>query len=294
LLSALITRPVPPSRGRHKAPPNPMREAAEQRGLAIYDPDDINSDEARATIGFLAADLLIVCDYGQILSAQTLALAPLGGINLHASLLPKYRGAAPINWAIYHGETETGVTVIHMTPRLDAGPALVQTKVEIGPNETAVELESRLAAIGANAVNDAIDLLAEWDRTSPIGTRQDPALATKARRLRKEDGQVDWSRGAAQIRNQVRAFKPWPGSYAQLCLPGREPMRLILDAVSVVDESAASAAPGTIVRADPSHVYVATGKGVLSLDRIQPAGKRIMSIDEFLRGHRMEAGQRFT
>ena len=144
----LVTRPDKPAHRREKSPANPMREVALQHRLKVFEPESINSPEAQAWLGELAADLFVVCDYGQILSRDILSLARLGGINLHASLLPKYRGAAPINWAIYHGETETGVTVIHMTPQLDAGPCLVQHRTPIGPDETAPDLETRLAELG--------------------------------------------------------------------------------------------------------------------------------------------------
>ena len=133
----LVTRPDRPVHRRGKPPANPMRELAQHSGIDVFEPESINSPEAHAWLRERMADLFVVCDYGQILSREALALARLGGINLHASLLPKYRGAAPINWAIYHGEQETGVTVIHMTPQLDAGPALVQRRIAIGTSETA-------------------------------------------------------------------------------------------------------------------------------------------------------------
>ena len=145
---ALVTRPDRPSHRRDKSPVNPMRETARGHGLEVFEPESINSAEAQKWLREQQADLFVVCDYGQILSRETLSLARLGGINLHASLLPKYRGAAPINWAIYHGEQESGVTVIHMTPKLDAGPALVQQSTPIGANETAPELELRLGGAG--------------------------------------------------------------------------------------------------------------------------------------------------
>ncbi|MEQ8785953.1 MAG: methionyl-tRNA formyltransferase [Pirellulaceae bacterium] len=293
---ALVTRPTPPARGRRKSPPNPMRDAAEHHGLPVLAPDDINSEQGREIVASFAPQLLVVCDYGQILSNECLAVAHLGGVNLHASLLPKYRGAAPINWALYDGETETGVTVIHMTPQLDAGPCLLQVRTPIDPDEDAVELERRLAQIGAEAVLRSIEMLAGWDRASTIGQRQDSRLATKARRLRKDDAAVDWSRTARQIRDQVRAFKPWPGAYTHLLRADGEPLRLILDAVSVVEaptDAEQEAAPGTVVHADGRRVEVATGAGLLAIDRIQPAGKRVMEIDEFLRGHTIEAGNRF-
>ncbi len=216
---------------------------------------------------------------------ETLALARHGGINLHASLLPKYRGAAPINWAIYHGETETGVTVIHMTPQLDAGPLLVQHRTPIGATETALELEARLAEGGSKAVLEAIDKLV---RGTSGGIEQDPALATKAPRLKKEDGLVDWSRSAADIVNQVRALQPWPKTYTFWQPHGHESVRLILEKVRATDAADAEGrAPGTIFQAHDDILIVACGAGLLQIDAIQPAGKRVMTAGEFLRGHHL-------
>jgi methionyl-tRNA formyltransferase len=152
----------------------------------------------------------VVCDYGQILAPATLATARRGGVNLHGSLLPKYRGAAPINWAIYHGETESGVTVIHITPQIDAGPCIAQARTAIGPDETAAELEVRLAELGAGLMCEAIDLLEEGRQQA---LPQDAALAGKAPRLKKSDGLIDWRRPAAAIKNHVRAMEPWPKTY---------------------------------------------------------------------------------
>ncbi len=178
-VAALITQPDRPAHGRSATPRNQMRELAEEHRLEVFDPESINTPEAQQRLAGYRPDLLVVCDYGQILSNPTLAIARLGGINLHGSLLPKYRGAAPIQWAIYHGETETGVTVIHMTPRLDAGPVLVQRRLAIGPTETAAELEPRLAELGAEAIDAALVLLRESD--SPSSLPQDQALASRAR-----------------------------------------------------------------------------------------------------------------
>lgn len=231
---ALVTRPTPLPTGREKGPVNPMRQLAESRNLPVFAPHSVNLPEGQALLADLAPDLLVVCDYGEILSAATLALAPLGGINLHASLLPKYRGAAPIQWALYHGEPETGVTVIHMTPRLDAGPILAVRRTPIGDEETHPELEARLAELGVEAVDEALRKLAAWDRVSPLGEPQDARLASRAPRLRKVHGEVDWSRTAEQIRNQVRAFKPWPGTYTFWHRTGHQPLRIVLDRVSVL------------------------------------------------------------
>ena len=270
-----------------------MRDLALARGLPVHAPESIHSPDAAALIASLAPDLFMVCDYGQILSREVLALAPLGGINLHASLLPKYRGAAPINWAIYHGEVETGVSVIHMTPRLDGGPCLTVLRTPIAPDETAPHLEHRLAQLGIQAVFKAIELLSHWDRQSAIGAIQDQALATKAPRLKKTDGAVNWSRSAAQIRNQVRAFQPWPGTYTHWLRCGGEPLRLILDQVSLAPDSIAGRLPGEVVVGEGQRLIIATGGGALSLDVVQPAGKRVMPISEFLPGYPLRLGACF-
>lgn len=286
---ALITRPTPPPKGRVKASLNPMRDLAEARGLPIHAPDSINTPEAIALLKSYSPELLVVCDYGQILSPDALSAAPLGGINLHASLLPKFRGAAPINWAILRGETETGVTVIHMTPRLDGGPCLAVRRTLIGPQETTAELEPRLASLGIDAVQESIAALSKWDRVSPIGEIQDQTAATKAPRLTKDHARVNWTRPAKKIADQVRGLKPWPGTYTHWLRAG-EPLRLILDQVSVV---AGEGAPGEVLPSPPGKLIVAAGKKALSLDAVQPAGKRVLPIAEFLRGYPIQAGMRF-
>jgi methionyl-tRNA formyltransferase len=313
----LVTRPTPPPRPREKLPPNPMRDEAERRGLAIFAPASINSDEGRAIVQSLAPELLVVCDYGQILSADVLGLVPLGGINLHASLLPRYRGAAPIHWALLNGEEETGVTVIHMTPRLDAGPILAQRRTPIASDETQADLEERLARLGIAPVRDAINLLAGWDKVSPIGQPQDASHATSALRLRKEHGAIDWTRTAEQIHNQVRALKPWPGTYTYWHRPGEEPLRLVIDQVSATGRGMRAAIfgaglgtdaapdsaghlptdpfdhePGNVVMCDGKQLIVAAGDGGLSILAIQPAGKKVMPIDQFLRGYHLRVGDR--
>jgi methionyl-tRNA formyltransferase len=287
---ALVTRPDRPVHRRGKAPENPMRETARAAGLEVFEPESINSTEAIEWLRRTKADLFIVCDYGQILSREALSQARLGGINLHASLLPKYRGAAPINWAVYHGESETGVTVIHMTPQLDAGPCLVQHRTEIGSHETAPELESRLSDIGVAAVMEAIDLLAIGSTVG--GIEQDPQSATRAPRLKKEDGLVDWSRSPTAIFNQVRAFQPWPKTHTFWQRPEHEPLRLILEQVEPTASDAEAALPGVILEADNDRLVVACGEGSLKIEAIQPAGKRAMSAAEFLHGHPLAVGQR--
>jgi methionyl-tRNA formyltransferase len=298
---ALVTRPDAPSHRRESTASNPMREIALSRRIEVFEPDSVNSPEAEVWLRDQAADLFVVCDYGQILSSKTLGLARLGGINLHASLLPKYRGAAPINWAIYHGETETGVTVIHMTPQLDAGPALVQLRTTIGAQETAQDLEARLAIVGRQAVLEAIGMLAQGRASQ--GIAQDRSQATKAPRLKKEDGQIDWSRPAAALFNQVRALNPWPKTYTFWKADSGPGLRIILERVQplqqipgVTDlslsETPLSATPGTVLVAGGNELIVACGQGVLRIEELQPAGKRVMAAGDFLRGHKIQVGSR--
>jgi methionyl-tRNA formyltransferase len=288
----LLTRPdrAVHGRPRQSAPRNPMREAARQRGIEVFEPESINAADAHERLRGWNADLFVVCDYGQILASETLATARLGGINLHGSLLPRYRGAAPIQWAIFHGETETGVSVIHMTPRLDAGPVLVQERLAIEPNETAGQLEPRLAALGPGAVFEAIELLAAGKIE---GIPQNPSQSTKAPRLKKTDGLVDWRRSAEEIRNQVRAMDPWPKAYTFVPRGEGQPLRVILDAVAV-ESIDASIPAGMIIAADTAtgSLVVACGREALAITRLQPEGRRSMSSAEFLRGYPIHAGER--
>lgn len=274
-----------PPKGR-KPLPAPVQTAAEELGIPRSLPETVNSDEVRDMLRTLAADLLVVCDYGEILKSETLAVTRLGGINLHGSLLPMYRGAAPVQWAVLNGDAETGSTVIQMTPGLDAGPAIGVDRVMIDPEESAGELEARLSERGATLVLHVVDQL-EAGSAAPL--EQDKSLATKAPRLSKEQGAVDWARSAEQIKNQVRALNPWPRAYTSWLRSDGEPLRLILDRVQIADAQVGGVAPGTVVAVD-QQLLVATGAGCLCLEQIQPAGKRVMSAADFLRGYPVKPG----
>ena len=287
---ALVTGPVRTHRGKRVAAASLIRDVAHQHGTPIFNPEDVNTRQSQARLREYEADLLVVCDYGQILSAGTLASARLGGVNLHGSLLPKYRGAAPINWAVYHGERETGVTVIHMTPKVDAGPCIAQARTPIEPDETAVQLEQRLAEMGAWLTRRAIDAV-EAGRLEALP--QDPALASKARRLKKSDGAIDWSTPAAVIKNQVRAMEPWPKTHTFWHRQKGAALRLILGPVSAIDPNDSDAPPGTVLEAEAERLVVAAGTGAVGLHGVQPAGKRMMDVRQFLRGYRVRPGDRF-
>ncbi len=292
LMLALVTAPLRPRVGQHVAPATPLRDLAHERRLPILEPENVNAAESQRMLAALDADLFVVCDYGQILSAETLSKARLGGINLHASLLPKYRGAAPINWALYHGESETGVTVIHMTPQVDAGPCIAQARIDIAPDEDAVALERRLAELGGWLVRRTIDAI---DTGRLEALPQDPALASRAPRLKKTDGIIDWRRPATALRNQIRAFEPWPKSYTHWFRQAGAPVRLILGPAAVVETPSGfeTAQPGQVAIADGQQLVVVTGQGALALSSVQPAGKRMMPVTEFLRGYRVRPGDLF-
>jgi methionyl-tRNA formyltransferase len=288
-MSLVVTRPP---QGRNVSS-SPLQRAAEELDLTVWSPPTVNSSEAQSRLASQAPDLLVVCDYGEILRPETLATARLGGINLHGSLLPKYRGAAPVQWAILRGETETGNSVIHMTPGLDAGPILSQQRTPIGPDEDATQLEERLARVGADEVLDVIGCL-ELNTAKPIA--QDARQASKAPRLKKEQGAIDWSRHRQEIKNLVRGLRPWPRAYTFWHRTGSAALRLNIDRVAFVDllgpgGSALdpSVPAGTVLESSP-RLIVAAGGGALEIQELQPAGKRSMSGAEFARGYRIKVG----
>ncbi|MBI1248674.1 methionyl-tRNA formyltransferase [bacterium] len=289
----LFTQPVRSVHRRKASLPTPMRDVATEHGLTIHDPESVNTDEAKALLEGLAPDLLVVCDYGQILAKDILATATLGGINLHGSILPKYRGAAPVNWAILNGDAETGVTVIHMTPKLDGGPCLKIVRTPIGPTETAVELEPRLADLGVDAVLESIEMLETHDPETLAGEPQDPAQVSKAPRLKKSDADINWDDSAELIYNKFRAYQPWPGCYTHWAREGKPPVRLILSQIRLIREPASSEfPPGTISLADGDQLLLSAKDGQIAVDMIQPAGKKPMQVTEFVRGNRPQAGDR--
>jgi len=278
-----------PPKGR-RAKPAPVTIAAEGLGIETWLPETVNSDEARARLAELTPDLLMVCDYGEILKSTSLEVARLGGINLHGSLLPKYRGAAPVQWAVLNGDLETGNTVIQMTPGLDAGPSLGIQRIPIDPDETAGELEARMADLGAELV---LDVVTQLDNGTTTPEPQDKSLATKAPRLHKQQGEIDWSQSATKIKNQVRALQPWPRAFTHWQRSEGDPVRLIVHRVVIDNETSTNAAAGVVVSTEPT-LLVATGEHCLQLKEVQPAGKRVMAAEEFLRGYAVQVGDRLA
>ena len=286
-------RPVGQERGSTRQTGPSIKALAVEYSIPVFQPESINTPEGVAWLGVLQPDLLVVAAYGQILSKEVLAVAPSGGINVHASLLPKYRGAAPVAWAIYHGETRTGVTIIKMSVHLDAGNILAQSTVEVGPEETAGELEARLAVMGGQLALQVIDQIASG---TAQGVKQDKAQASKAPKLTKENGQIDWSRHGRDVCNQIRAMQPWPTAYTYWHRQGQPPLRLIIYRATWRETTAAEGfVPGQVIvpPAQPSGLSVAAGSGSqVDILELQPAGKRRMAAAEFLRGHRPQPGDR--
>jgi methionyl-tRNA formyltransferase len=293
-VAGLVTQPdraVGQERGSTRQTGQGMKNIALARNVPVFQPESINTPEGVAALREMRPDLLVVAAYGQILSKDVLAVPPRGGINVHASLLPKYRGAAPIAWAIYHGETRTGVTIIRMTTGLDAGDMLAQEAVEIGPKETAGEVEARLAPLGARL---ALEVVGRLEAGPVEGRKQDPSQVTKAPKLKKQDGAIDWTRAAAQVCNQVRAMQPWPTPYTFWQRSGQPALRLlILKATARPRQATEEAATPGDVLPETARLSVAAGDGVVEVHELQPAGKRRMTAEEFLRGRHPQPGDRF-
>ncbi|TWT46474.1 methionyl-tRNA formyltransferase [Botrimarina hoheduenensis] len=279
---AVVARPP---RGRSREPAPPMVAAAQELGLELWRPESANLPESVERLRAYEADLLVVCDYGEILKPAALGTTRLGGINLHGSLLPKYRGAAPVQWAVLNGDAHTGVSVIQMTPGLDAGPILGVERTPIDPEETSGQLEERLSQIGAGLTLRVVDQLAAG---TAVGTGQDTSLATKAPRLQKTDGLIDWHRTAAELQNHVRGMSPWPRAFTFVPQEKGAPLRLVVDRVALAE---GTGTPGEVLQA-AERLVVATGTGALELLILQPAGKRAMRATEWLRGSQLEPGVR--
>jgi methionyl-tRNA formyltransferase len=281
---AVVTQPDRPRGRGQKTSHSPVKAHAIAAGVAVLQPERLKDSLILESLAAIGADLGVVAAYGKILPEAVLAIPRLGMINVHASLLPKYRGAAPVHRSIIAGETETGVTIMRVVRELDAGPMLAWQRRAIGPDETSVEVERDLARIGARLLVAVADDIAAGRAHEQ---EQDAAAATYANRLTKSDGVVDWSLSARRIHDRIRGLHPWPHAFTFL-----DSGRFIL-LRSALDSMAAGGEPGTIVDAKGDRLAVATGDGVLRILEIQPEGKRALSARDFLAGHRLDAGARF-
>ena len=307
----VVTRPVVANSGKKEPPASPVRQWAIENHLPIADPTSINDPDTVQWLTSLNADLMVVCDYGQILSRDALRATKLGGINLHGSLLPRHRGAAPVQWSILSGDSIAGVSIIHMTPALDGGPVLSQASTEIGIAETASDLEARLSQIGVPSTLESVALLATkstLDECSNLGQKQDKALATKAPRLAKEDGELNCHYPVRWVDRLIRGLQPWPGSFAHLTFPDGKTLRIIIPLANPIEMSIGSLAlqPGDLLFGDVLRnlreteprlngvLYAVGMDGLLEIPEVQPAGKKRMSSQEFLRGYARYASMRIA
>lgn len=282
-VAAAVTQPdKEKGRGRDLAPP-PVKPVALARGVPVLQPRRVKLPEAQDELRRLAPEMQVVVAYGQILPRTVIDLAPRGTINVHASLLPAYRGAAPVQWAIVNGEPETGVTTMMIDEGLDTGPTLLARKTPIGADETAPELEARLARLGAELLLETIDGLV---RGTVAPTPQDHARATLAPIIRKEDGRLDWRQPARALECRVRGFHPWPGTTAQL-----EGKTLKILRARAASESGGSEAPGTLVAIDRDGLVVACGDASrLRILEVQPESRKAMPASAFAAGARLAPG----
>ena len=282
-IKLVVTQPDrPQGRGMELTAP-PVKQSAQKLNLPVIQPEKIKkNDEFQAQLSALQPEAIIVVGYGRIIPPWMLTLPPHGNINVHASLLPKYRGAAPVQWAIAQGETVTGVTTMLLNEGLDTGDVLLQHDMPVLPEDTSVTLWPRLAALGAGLLVETLHGL-EQKRIRP--TPQDHAKATLAPILKKEDGQVDFQRNAVQIQNRLRGFQPWPGAYTQFRGKG-------LKLVSVRPVPLPNLTPGEL-RISGENLFAGCGGGTaLELLQLQPEGKKAMTAREFINGYRPAAGER--
>ncbi len=275
----------PAGRGRSMASP-PVKEEAARSGIPVFQPEKARHPDAVARIAAEAPDLIVVVAYGHILPKSILDIPRLGCINVHASLLPKYRGAAPINWAVSRGETVTGITIMRMDEGMDTGPILYVREMPIGGEDTAETMYSKLSVFGAEALREALRKLREGTLDE---TPQDAALATYAPMLKKEHGRIDWSRPAGEVRNLVRGMTPWPSAFA---LHAGRTLKVLSSAVA--GESGAAGERGEVVALGRDGIAVACGEGVLRLQVVQPEGGKAMDAWAYAQGRRVATGERLS
>jgi len=287
-VAGVVTQPDRPRGRGQKVTHSPVKTLALERGLPVFQPDRLKPPDVSDTLRAWQPDLGVVAAYGRIIPEQLLTIPRLGMINVHASLLPRYRGAAPVHRAVINGDRETGVTIMRVVKELDAGGMFAKVTRPIGPDDTSDVVEADLAAMGAELLVTVVDQLAAGTAHEEA---QDEAQVTYAPRLTKEEGLIHWSERASQIHNRVRGLYPWPHAYTFL-----KGARLILlrSAVRAREEHASGTPPGTILAVSSEAIQVATGDGALDIIEVQPEGRRVMRVHDFLLGHRLAAGETFS
>ncbi len=281
---AVYTQPDRPAGRGKKLTASPVKELALENNIPVYQPATLRDESAQLELAALNADLMVVVAYGLLLPKAVLDAPRLGCINVHGSILPKWRGAAPIQRSIWAGDAETGVTIMQMDEGLDTGDMLSIATLEITEDETSATLYERLADLGPQALVDTLATIADGSATA---TKQDDELATYAKKLSKEEARIDWTMDAAAIERCIRAFNPWPMSYFEVSEQNVKVWK------ASVKTDATDKAPGTIISADKKGIEVATGNGTLVMTSLQPPGKKAMQAHELLNSRRewFEPGQ---
>lgn len=286
-ITAIITKRDKPQ-GRHLvSAPSPVKAAAQELGLPVSSVEGLPADKAAEALAGYGADIFIVIAYGQILPAKMLSLPGMGSIGLHASLLPKYRGPSPINWAIINGETKTGVTVFRLNEKMDAGAIISQRQAEILPSDNAQTLSEKLAVMGAELLSGSVADIASG---KAVFTEQDAKGATVTGKLRKEDGRIDWLQPAAAIHNRIRGLYGWPGAFS--ALSGRTVK--IWSSVLPGTAGAGPSGPGKIIAIDKDGITVSCGDGSVTIVELQAEGGRRMRACEYALGHNVRSGDSFV
>ena len=283
-VAGVVTQPDRPKGRGQELAASPIKQLAGQHKLPVLQPLKMKDPAFLDSLAAWKPDLIVVAAFGRILPKVILDLPPRGCINVHASLLPKYRGAGPIQWAIIRGERETGITTMLMDEGMDTGAVLLQEPLPIAPDDTAGTLSAKLAEVGGRLL---IETIARLEKGGLVPQPQDHARATMAPLLKKEDGLLDWTLPALELANRVRGLSPWPGAHTYL---GED--RWVIWSASADDRSAAGGPPGTVVQATKEGLLVATGSGLLRIVEFQPANSRRMSVAQYLAGHKLAPGLR--
>ena len=285
-VKAVFSQPDRPAGRDLKLRPPPVKAAAQELGLPVFQPEKIRSPVVLSDLASLEPEVIVVAAYGQILPKAILSLPRFGCLNIHASLLPRHRGASPIQASILEGDSETGITIMQMDEGLDTGDILFKVATPIGPGETAGDLHDRLAQLAPNALLECLDLL---ETGAVAREKQSDALATYAPKLTHKDGEIAWNESAEQIERRVRAMAPWPGAYTHLLLGGA-PVVLKVHRAEIWDGFGGP--PASVAVADDRGIRVAAGSGGISLTEIQVAGGKRLTAADFLRGHPIASGVR--
>ena len=283
---ALVTQPDRKKGRSLKLSPPPTKVLAASHGIPVYQPEDASIKESVKYLKDLKPDLFVVVSFGQILKKELLAVPRLYSINLHASLLPKYRGAAPVNWAVINGDKETGATIMRMDEGMDSGDIMAQEEIPIGEDDTSLTMSEKISERGAGLLVAAIESI-EKDKTKFV--KQDASRATYAPKMKKEDGLIDWKEDAFKIHNLTKGLLPWPGAYTR---HKGKILKVLMTGVSPLPGAEGGSQPGEVMEATGEKgIIVATGHGALAITYLQLEGKKILDAASFLRGHRMEKGE---